>query len=296
MTASVLLANARAGSAAQEEVDAACEVLAAHGPVDLVRTGHVDELDRVLDELGDRGLVVAGGDGTVHLVLQRLYDRDELGTTLGLVPLGTGNDLARSLRLPLEARRAAEVAATGTIRRLDLLVNERGGVVVNAVHAGLGAEAAERSQRIKGGLGPVAYPIGALLAGVQEEGWRLEVTVDGETLRAGNDDRLLMVAVANGRTIGGGAPLCPMAEPDDGRLDVVVVGAVGPAARVAFGAALREGRHLERDDVAHRRGQEVRITGEPVRFNADGEVSDATADRRYVVLPGAWRLRTPGGG
>lgn len=296
MTGRVLLANARAGSAEHQQVEAARDVLAAHGRVDLVRTEDVEELDRVLDELDDRQLVVAGGDGTMHMVLQRLHDRDELGTTLGLVPLGTGNDLARSLQVPLEPRRAAEVAATGRTRRLDLLVDEQGGVVVNAVHAGLGAEAAERSERIKGGLGPLAYPIGALIAGVQEEGWRLDVTVDGETLRAGDDERLLMVAVANGGTIGGGAPLCPMAEPDDGRLDVVVVGAVGPAARAAFGAALRDGRHLERDDVAHRRGREVRLAGDPVPFNADGEVSAPTADRRYVVLTGAWRMRAPGGG
>lgn len=292
----VLLANAEAGRAEDEDVEAARTVLGDHGPVEVVRTGDIDDLDRVLDGLGGRRLIVAGGDGSMHLVLQRLHDRDRLEADLGLVPLGTGNDLARGLGIPLDAARAAQIAATGPVRAFDLLVDDGGGVVVNAVHAGLGAEAAQRSERMKAGLGVLAYPLGALIAGVQEDGWRLEVEVDGERVRAGEDDRCLMVGVANGPSIGGGAPLCPTAEPEDGLLDVVVVGSVGAAARAAFGAALREGRHLERPDVVHRRGTQVRISGEPVRFNADGEVSEPVSDRTYRVRPHAWRLRVPGGG
>lgn len=292
----VILANVDAGSAEREEVEVVRTVVAAHGAVDVVRSGDVEHLDRILDGLDGRRLIVAGGDGSMHLVLQRLHDRDGLDADLGLVPLGTGNDLARGLGLPLDAARAAEVAATGRAHAFDLLVDDGGGIVVNAVHAGLGAEAAQRSERMKPGLGALAYPVGALIAGVQADGWRLEVTVDGERVRAGDDDRFLMVGVANGPSIGGGAPLCPPAEPDDGRLDVIVVGAVGAAARAAFGAALREGRHLERPDVTHRRGTEVHISGEPVRFNADGEVSEPVGDRTYGVRPGAWRLRVPGGG
>lgn len=296
MSGFVLLANVSAGSAEQEQVEAAGAVLRTHGPVELARSDDAEDVDRILDGLGERRLVVAGGDGSIHLVVQRLHDRGELDTDLALVPLGTGNDLARGLDLPLEARPAAEVAATGATRHLDLLVDEQDGVVVNAVHAGVGAEAAQRSEGMKDGLGPLAYPAGALVAGLQEEGWHLTVTVDGELIHAGDDDRLLMVAIANGRTIGGGAPLAPSAEPDDGRLDVVVVGAVGPAARAAFAAALRNGRHLEREDVTHRQGGEVHISGEPVRFNADGEVSDPARERTYRVHRRAWRVRVTGGG
>lgn len=296
MTGYVLLANVSAGNAQQEQVEVARAELRTHGPVEVARSEDAEDIDRILDGLSERRLVVAGGDGSIHLVVQRLHDRGELDTDLALVPLGTGNDLARGLDLPLEARHAAEVAATGVIRHLDLLVDEQDGVVVNAVHAGVGAEAAQRSEGMKDGLGPLAYPAGALVAGLQEEGWRLTVTVDGEPIHAGDDDRLLMVAIANGRTIGGGAPLAPSAEPDDGRLDVVVVGAVGPAARTAFAAALRDGRHLEREDVTHRRGEEVRISGEPVRFNADGEVSDPVPERTYRLRRAAWRVRVPGGG
>src|SRR5690606_38209198 len=140
-----------------------------------------------------------------------------------------------------------------------------GGVVVNAVHAGLGAEAAERSDSLKGALGPLAYPIGALVAGVRESGWELEVTADGAVVHRGP---ALMVGVGNGPSIGGGTALFPGAAIDDGRADLVVVSAVGAAARVAFAAALRSGVHLDRDDVVARRAGEVVVTGDAVRHNA----------------------------
>ena len=74
-------------------------------------------------------------------------------------------------------------------------------------------------------------------------------------------------------------------------LDVIVSCATGPAARVAFGSALRSGTHVEREDVVTARGSEVRITGDPVRYDADGELSDEVGDRTYRIEPSAWILR-----
>jgi diacylglycerol kinase (ATP) len=115
--------------------------------------------------------------------------------------------------------------------------------------------------------------------------------VDGTHIAGG--ERLLMVGVANGPTIGGGTPLCPVARADDGRLDVVVVAAVGRAARAGFAAALRAGTHLARDDVHHRQGTRIQVGGEPVRHNADGELDTEATDRGYRVLPAAWSLFVP---
>ena len=82
-----------------------------------------------------------------------------------------------------------------------------------------------------------------------------------------------MVGVANGRTIGGGAELAPDAAPDDGLLDVVVATSTGPLARVRLRDALREGEHVERDDVLVVRGRSVTVTGEAFPVNADGELT-----------------------
>jgi diacylglycerol kinase family enzyme len=86
-----------------------------------------------------------------------------------------------------------------------------------------------------------------------------------------------------------------VARADDGRLDVVAVAAVGPAARAGFAAALRAGTHLDRDDVHHLRGTRVQISGEPVRHNLDGELEAEVTGRGYRVLPGAWSLLVPAG-
>lgn len=282
----LVLANAAAGSADDDAVEAAVEQLGRTGEVELARAGGPEDLDRALDAVGERTLVVAGGDGSLHLVVQRLHDRGQLNqVTIGLVPLGTGNDFARGAEVPLDPVEAAAALSTAAPRPVDLVVDERGGVVINVAHAGLGAEAAERSTSLKGPLGPLAYPVGALLAGVRESGWDLEVTVDGDPV---GDGPVLMVGVGNGRTIGGGTPLCPTAVLDDGLVDVVVVNATGPAARTAFAAALRRGTHLDREDVHHTRGRTVSISGDPIRHNADGEVSDELASRSYEVVAGAW--------
>lgn len=288
----LVVANAHAGTAEQPRVDAAVATLATAGPTRLWRTGDVDALDDALDGAVAAGqvIVAVGGDGSLHAVVSRLWDRGELGeAVLGLVPCGTGNDFGRGVGVPLEPVEAAERILAGHQRRLDLLVDDDGHVVVNAVHAGLGAVAAERAEGLKGRFGAVAYPLGAVLEAARAEGWALTVTVDGVPL-ALPGERVLLVGVGNGPSIGGGTMLCPDADPGDGRLDVVVSCATGPAARVAFGAALRSGTHLERDDVVATSGVEVRIAGDPVTHDADGELSDEIAGRSYRVEPAAWTL------
>ena len=93
--------------------------------------------------------------------------------------------------------------------------------------------------------------------------------------------------------MGGGAALVPGADPGDGRVDVMVCAATGPAERLALGAALRSGEHGDRDDVAFARGREVLISGEPVEIDADGEVLVDWTRQRWRLDPGAWSLFVP---
>ncbi len=293
MTAFLVIANAAAGTADEDVVGEACAVLGEVGEVERVGTGTPGELDDVLDRVDGRTLVVAGGDGSVHAVVDRLWQRDELtGLTLALVPLGTGNDLARSLDVPLDTADAARVVCAGTTSELDLVVDDDGGALVNAAPWGLGAEAARSGGELKDRLGKTAYPIGALVAAVREAGWSLRIEVDGEPL--GNTaEPVLMAGLGNGRSIGGGTVLFPDPDPTGGLLDVVVSHATGPMERTAFANALRQGEHLERGDVFTTRGKVIRVTGEPVRHNTDGELTDEVEERTYRVQPGAWTLITP---
>ena len=294
MSATLLLASAHAGTADEETVEVARAALAEAGACELITTRTPDELDAALDGAGRRRLVVAGGDGSLHLVVQHLHRRGELDDAdLALVPLGTGNDLARALDIPLEPLEAAQLALHGTPRPMDLVVDDEGGITVNAVHLGVGAEAAEKAARLKPRLGPLAYPLGAVAAGFRSEGTRLRVEVDGEVLADGRH-RVLMVGIANGPGIGGGTALHPHARPDDGLLDVMVSKATGPFERIGFGAALKAGAVLSSSHVRSGRGREIRITGGPVEVNSDGELGDECIDRRtWRVSPGAWRLVRP---
>lgn len=286
----LLLRNESAGSDDTELVQQVAGGLAAHGPAEVVATADADEIDAALRAADGRVVVVCGGDGSVQLAVERaraLGLLDEL--VFGVVPLGTGNDLAGMLGLVNDPEEAVAHLLAAEPSSMDLLVTEDDRVVVNAVHVGIGVDAAERATEMKPSIGALAYPLGALTAGVAAEGLDLEVELDGERIDLG--DPALMVVVANGCSIGGGTAIAPDASCNDGLLDVVVVHAVAPGARAAYAAALMRGTHLDRDDVVSGRGRQVRISGESLAHNRDGELESTTdAARTYTVEPGAWQL------
>lgn len=290
---------------ASESLRVALDVLRARADVRVCSLDSAGALVAALERRGRRRLVVAGGDGTLHAVVRELWRRGELTDwaepdglgPLGLIPVGTGNDLARSLGLPLDPARAARVVLGGEDRPLDLLSDDSGGpagagsVVVNAVHVGLGAAVARDAQRFKPVLGAAAYPLGAVLGGLRHPGWHLRVEADGQVL-ADYDQRVLMVGLANGCSLAGGwGTLSPAAEPDDGLVDVLVVRATSTPARVGFGLAMRTGAHVDREDVTVVRAREVRVTGEAFDYDADGELGGPLRERTWTVRPGAWGLR-----
>jgi diacylglycerol kinase (ATP) len=291
----LVIANKDAGSTETEAISQAVGVLREAGkPVEVEFSSDAKELDQLLAGRGDRTVVVAGGDGSLHTIVSTLYARRELSDCpLGLLPLGTGNDLARGLGIPLDPGEAARIIVDGVPHRLDLLVDDSGDVAVNAVHVGVGAEAAQAADPWKPRLGPLAFPVGALVAGLRTSGWRLRVEADGNTLAVPRR-KVLMVGLANAPSIAGGAAqLGPAARADDGVVDVVVSLAAGPLARLGYAIGLHSGRHTRRRDVRTARAREVGITGEPFWINADGEVSGPAQSRTWRVAPGAWQLILP---
>lgn len=286
-----MIANAEAGSAVDDAVATVERVLSGAASVEVVRPDGPDELEQVLADRRGREVVVLGGDGSLHLVVATLHRTGELASTvLGLVPMGTGNDFARTLELPLDPAEAAQRVLNGTPRAFDLLVDDRGGVVVNAAHVGVGAEAGKEAKELKPRLGKLAYAAGAAKAGAKVEGWHVEVVVDGETVTTA-DEPVLMVGIGNGRSVGGGTRLAPGAEPDDGMVDVVVSHALGPVARLAYAAQMALGRHEQRDDVTALRGRVITVRGEAMPVNTDGELEDDVTARTWTVHPAAWHLR-----
>ncbi len=286
----LVVANPEAGGTDEEVVaDVRARLEAAGAPVTPV-AGDDDELDALLREADGDCVVAVGGDGSIHRVATRLHAVGRLDLDVGLVPLGTGNDLARGGGLPLDPLAAAEGLTRWEARPIDLLVGN-GRLVVNVVHLGLGAHAAETASRWKSSLGKLAYPLGAVVAGTWVSPWELRVTVDGRVI---HDGTAVLIGIGNGRTIGGGTRIFPKARPDDGLADVVVASArYGRVGRAVFGHAMRAGRHERLPWVRTARGRHVQVEGEPVAGNADGEIW--SPDRRWEieVVPRVLRLRRP---
>ncbi|MBM7516721.1 diacylglycerol/lipid kinase family protein [Nocardioides nitrophenolicus] len=289
----LLITNGGAGTADREAVDAALAVLREHAEVEVVATSSPEELDDVLDTAAERTVVVAGGDGSVHAVVQALHTRGDLtGRTLALIPLGTGNDFARTLGLPLDAAEAARVVTGGVTRPTDLVVDEDGQVTVNSVHLGAGAEAGKRGARWKERLGRVGYPIGALQTALNPPSLRVRVEVD-DAVVVDVDQPVLMVAVGNGASVGGGTELTPDAEPHDGEVDVLVATPRGPLARLGYLVRLPFARHEQHGDVRILRGRTVRVSGTPFDCNSDGEIDGPVRSRTWRVLPAAYGMVVP---
>ena len=130
---------------------------ASEASVEVAKTSNPGELDGVLHRAGGRTVVVAGGDGSLHAVVTALHKRHELaGSTLGLLPMGTGNDFARGNDIPLEVEDAARLVLDGEPRTVDLIIDEVGSVVVNNVHVGVGAQASRKGHGGRAGSAPSA--------------------------------------------------------------------------------------------------------------------------------------------
>jgi diacylglycerol kinase family enzyme len=305
----LVLANARAGTAEQDRIDEVCRALATQSPsgVEVRSPGSPREYSAAVASTAfsdggaadARDVVVLGGDGSLRGLLQELYDQQLLGRcgAVGVVPMGTGNDLARDSGIPLRWEDAVPTALNGRPAPRGLLVDQDGQVVVNVAHCGVAAEATAHASEVKGWLGRAAYIVGSLRAGLTGQAWHLRVEVDGETVADGAD-RILMVSVALGSSVGGGTPIAPDAQPDDARVDVIVARATSAVARIGFARDLRKGQHVHRADVTATQGRDVLVEAvtprDAFRVNSDGDVSEVRVSlRRWHHLPGVWSLRVP---
>ncbi len=299
----LVITNDEAGTADDDALRAALDILRAACSVEVQSTSRPGELDGVLQRAASRRIVVAGGDGSLHAVIAALYRRHDLkSAVVGLLPMGTGNDFARTLEIPLDPEEAAKVIVTGEVRPMDLIVDELGEIVVNNVHVGAGAQASRRGARWKERLGSVGvgrvnlgklgYPIGAVLAAFHPPSVHMHVEVDGQVV-TDLDRPVLMVSVGNGANVGGGTELTPEADPEDGKVDVMISHAVGTVAKLGYAMSLRRGEHHHRDDVQYHRGSQVTISGDEFYISADGEISGPERQRSWRVEPQAYSFILP---
>ena len=247
----------------------------------------------VLDAVaaGTERIVVVGGDGTVHLVAGALLAAGAGGAVaLGVVPAGTGSDLARALAIPRDPRAALQRALVGPPAALDAGRCEGAAATftfVNVASAGIGGLVDETVNAMPR-RGATAFLLATLSALRRYRCVPARVTVDGE---AWHEGPLFLLAVANGSTFGKGMRIAPLARPDDGAFDVVLVGEVGGLELVRRLPQVYLGRHLGARPVRYGRARSVRI--EPLAplpaFDVDGETY-ASGPATFTLLPGALRV------
>lgn len=257
--------------------------------------GDATGLARKAAQDGARLVVAAGGDGTIHEVVGGLAEVND-PPPLAIVPLGTGNDLARSLGIPLQPGPAMEVIRRGKRRILDLVRVELDGqpqLCVNAVTGGFGGAVGDALDAdAKGRWGPLSYLRSAVEHSGGLEPYDVRVTVDGRQHRL----RALNVVVANGRFAGHGIPIAPHADPFDGWIDVAVVRDAPVLKLSRLLPALLRGEAPDDELFFVERGREVTVESEaPVPYSVDGEHAEARR-ATFRVQPAALQVLVPPAG
>ncbi|MET9959965.1 diacylglycerol kinase family protein [Streptomyces sp. NPDC006326] len=264
-----------------------------------------DLADRIAD--GDTALVVVcGGDGTVRACADVLAGT---GIPLAVVPCGTGNLLARNLRLPADPAAALEAALSGEPARIDVgrVGGDGPGHARFTVMAGAGFDAAmvgDASQRVKERLGWAAYVLSAVRH-LGDPRMRLSIRLDGGPVR---ERRARMVVIGNVGSLQGGLPLLPDARPDSGRLEVVLLDPRGVRGWLAAAGHLAA-RMLPGRAAAGPGGGDGRVAGGALEYfsavrvdirfarpqprELDGDVIGVGTRLSAEVEPGALRIWLP---
>jgi len=268
----VVVANRDAGGGGQP-LDAALAVFQAHGLV--VEHHWVDTESPPLDETVARLrqdyalVVIAGGDGSLNQALPALIGN---GAPLGVLPLGTANDFARTLGIPLDPATAARALCGGHTQWVDV-GDADGRSFLNVAHVGLGVAAVDAlSPAQKRRWRALSYPV-SLVTGMRRHGpFRVELTIDGTPYTM----RVHHLGVGNGSSFGGGVPVVADARIDDAKLDVYAV-----CTQQGFVPLFRAGKAVWRGEsgpgVWRASGERVSLrTRRSHTLMADGEVIGRT--------------------
>jgi YegS/Rv2252/BmrU family lipid kinase len=240
--------------------------------------------------------VVVGGDGSVNEVANGIAGRD--GVEIAVIARGTGWDFVRTYAIPRDVAAAARVALEGTTREIDLgrvsyrawEGHEAQAWFANIASAGMSGAIAQRANATSKALGGKASYLWATLAVFAR--WRndvVRVEVDSES----REGRMHDVVVANGRYFGGGMMICPDASPDDGLLDVLLIGDLTKRDLMLTLPKTYRGKHLPHPKAELLRGSTVSVDADaPLPVELDGE-QPGTTPARFEAVRGALRVRVP---
>jgi len=290
--------TARAWASLRPFVESAC------GPVTLLETtlpGDGMRLTREAVGSGHSRILAIGGDGTLNEVVNGVLATGAGSTTeVGLIPQGTGSDFRRSLGVPLDTHGAVDVIRAGKVRTLDVMdvrYTQPDGTpgqryAINLTSFGMGGRVATWANRSSKPLGPrTTFILATCLTALGYRPDRVDLELDATSLR---DIRITNVAVGNGQYHGAGMWICPKAAPDDGLLDVTVVGKLSLPGLLASTRYMFNGRVGEHPKVRMFRttGLTARTLEGTSSIELDGEPV-GNLPIRIDIVPKAIRMIVP---
>lgn len=237
--------------------------------------GHGAHLAREAAQAGADLLVAAGGDGTLHEIVNGVLSDARRPAILPL-RLGTGNDFARTLGIPREP--TAAVAALHSLRRrtIDVAIVAGRGHFVNAAGFGIDAEVVRRGLRQRRARSYTAR-LALTVVGHRPKYFELVSEGPGERPRMFRG-HALSISIANGSSVGGGYRIAPNADPGDGELDICIFEGMAPLRALANLWKVRWGRHLKLRGFHTWRCRRATLMGEDLTCHLDGEYQDLRQD------------------
>ena len=272
-----------------KDIDAIRELLRGLNPERFCVSEQAGDAEKFASDAADFELIVsAGGDGTLNEVVNGTA-QGGCNAALGLLPLGTGNDFARTLGVPNNLETAIQQIMAGNTRGIDLVrvTSDQIRYFINVSSGGFSGVVDEKlTPEMKRTWGPLAYLRSAAAAFSELRGYATRVALDdAEALELD----LYNVVVANGRYVAGGIPIAPEAGLTDGLLDIVLIPERGPAELAILAAQILVGKHLSSDAIIFRRAKKIAISSRPgMWFNVDGELI-GNEPATFELLPGALR-------
>ncbi len=234
-------------------------------------------------------IISAGGDGTLNEVVNGIAEQN-CQSRLGIVPLGTGNDFARSIGLPAKVDECLEIIAQGKTKAIDLVrvTSDQERYFVNVSAGGFSGVVDEKlTPEIKKTWGPLAYLRGAAAALPELRAYKTTIVLDDAETVAMN---LYNVIIANGRYVAGGIPVAPEAILNDGIVDVFLVLERPATELTVLVARVLLGKHMGSEAIVHRRAAKVSVNSRPgMWFNVDGELV-GNEPALFEVMPGAMQF------
>jgi diacylglycerol kinase (ATP) len=285
----ILNPNAQKGHAAQRELAIRAALQAAELPFELVRSSYPSHAQHLAAAAAEhdryRAVVAVGGDGTINEVVNGL-----LGSSmpLGVIPIGTGNDLVKMLDLPANRPLlAAQRLRDAQPRSVDVGV-ANGRAFINGLGCGFDAQIAVENQRPSRLRGFAVYLVALLRALRHYQAPSMRVHFDGQTI----EQPMLLTTVGNGRCHGGGFWVTPDAQIDDGVFDLCVCAAMRLDEILRHVPKVLRGRHTRLKQVHMARARQITIeAAAPVPVHVDGEILGAALQRVVVeIRPGAISL------